>query len=607
MKNKEKTRARVEQLLMCLKCELSCLQESRRQTNFMRALIARSLYSAREFDVAKEISTKLIDELLKEKSPNWTWNYHSSNQKGTYPDDLDDTFCSLHALCLWRKETITGNVLACMTKILLKNEISTGGPYATWIISDKKWDDIDPWVNANIAAFLGENKILLPGLNAYLDSNINGGSSQSKYYLSDASLYYFLSFWYKDSVKKIRSVLSKKQKADGSFENLLSTALSMCALIRLGGDADCIKMAADYISKNSSEIKKDPFFVEKIENGKIIYADTKAVTMSFCIEALCLYLQSWHKTEVKTSEMDHIKNTYRCLSKKLDEFDLKISKQAKKHIFNFLKKDINNEIILLPYLAYRNLDKNKIPGGPNLKNALSLSIANIFGWYAYSIYDKCVDSQNGDYTLLPFANMHSREMHLIYGDLLPNKILLKMILNRADHAYWFEKTYLCEGTYAEKIPNKVIYGKSLGHALPVITLLAMQGRGNTSREIRCVLGFFKEYLLVRQLSDDAHDWKEDIENKVTTQITQQIDSIQKNTGAAYSREQIFWERVSIYTARRILHHINNAERHIETLKGVFEKTDFLTNLIAPYRKIAEDIIREHSLMIEFIKEMSKKN
>lgn len=602
MEKEETIQAHVEQLLICLENKLAGAKEANRQTNFTLALIARSLHAGHRSERARNIGHRLINELLKERRTDWTWNYHIGANNNIYPNDLDDTFCVLHAISLWKKDHLTGEVFALITKILIHNEVDVGGPYKTWIIDNRKWDDTDPWVNANIGAFLAFHNISLPNLEKYFDDVIGNRFPKSKYYLNQDSLYYFLSFWHKKHFPKICEAIISGQEANGSFGTLLSTAFSVCTLIRLNGDKSSIVKALNYILKNSSAVPNDPFYIDRIVDDKILYAESDAFTVALCIEALSLYLQSLSGLKNLHCEIEYIKTFHKYMYNWIKNIPKNMAKPLKEYVYTLLGKDARNEIILLPYRTSKNLRKRNV----NSITVMSFSMANTLGWCAYSIYDQYIDSGNKDNIPLAFANIFQKEMILVYRDLHLNNALMHSILNQVEWAYWFEQSFLCCKNYAGKIPNKAIYGKSIGHVLPVVALLSAHGYKNNSKEIKSCIQFFKYYLLVRQLSDDAHDWKEDMMKGNVTQVTQHICRLQKKLGNSITREQIFWERVSLYTARRMLHSIHKAKYLFTDLKECFEDTDFLSDIIAPYKKIAQDIIDEHVKMLGFIEKMNRK-
>src|SRR3990167_4386977 len=102
-----------------------------------------------------KIKKKFFCFLPPQKSSSWTFNYWAKNSKEyktlPYPDDLDDTFCTLSALCNYDKNLIDGKVLAKITRLLEQQEIRIGGPYKTWIVpttSPKIWYDVDLVVNS---------------------------------------------------------------------------------------------------------------------------------------------------------------------------------------------------------------------------------------------------------------------------------------------------------------------------------------------------------------------------------------------------------------------------------------------------------------------------
>jgi hypothetical protein len=112
-----------------------------------------------------------------------------------YPDDLDTTSLALYALAI-HDESTSAEALANYVHLLFATEVKEGGPYRTWLVNEAAlpaWKDVDPCVNANIAAFLKLEEVELAGLNDYLQSVVDDPSVCSPYYPSRLSFYYFLS------------------------------------------------------------------------------------------------------------------------------------------------------------------------------------------------------------------------------------------------------------------------------------------------------------------------------------------------------------------------------------------------------------------------------
>src|SRR5690606_19133233 len=134
------------------------------------------------------IQAGAVKFLLKQKTPNWTWNYWQKNHPMRavmpLPDDLDDTIWALIALALHNPKLISGSVLAHLARTLTACETAPGGPYRTWLVDrtlHKTWGDVDIAVNANIGYLLSQQQVRLSGLMRYIDDALARNQLTSPY------------------------------------------------------------------------------------------------------------------------------------------------------------------------------------------------------------------------------------------------------------------------------------------------------------------------------------------------------------------------------------------------------------------------------------------
>jgi hypothetical protein len=57
--------------------------------------------------------------------------------------------------------------------------------------------------------------------------------------------------------------------------------------------------------------------------------------------------------------------------------------------------------------------------------------------------------------------------------------------------------------------------KSLGHAFPSLVLILLSKKEIASPSFTALILFWKNYLIAKQLSDDAHDWKQDYKKGIS--------------------------------------------------------------------------------------------
>lgn len=185
----------------------------------------------------------------------------------------------------------------------------------------------------------------------------------------------------------------------------------------------------------------------------------------------------------------------------------------------FLRKiqqsDTNQEIALLPTFFANSLITPLT--SPPLQQ---LGEANVFCWVAYSIYDDILDDEPAA-EYLPIANIAMRLAIQKYQTLFPSTHLLQQTIlatfTAMDHANAWEVINcrfkrVGESIVISSLPsygrNTFLAQRSVGHILGplVISTLAQL----PSSAIHNIEKGLHHFLAARQLSDDIHDWKDDL-------------------------------------------------------------------------------------------------
>lgn len=171
------------------------------------------------------------------------------------------------------------------------------------------------------------------------------------------------------------------------------------------------------------------------------------------------------------------------------------------------------EIFLLPFIAASAIRRSdRIP-----KWILDeLALANLYGWVSYDIYDDFLDNEVGGEgergrEWLCVANYFLRELTRQYSKIAVSipKIgnIFTQIMNELDAANAAEST-ANSNINPEISSASALADRSMGCALPAIAVFHAAGFGDATET---ALTFFRNYLAARQLHDDAHDWKEDLD------------------------------------------------------------------------------------------------
>lgn len=575
MKKKETDR-HIRLILTRLK-KLQNIDGSWANNNFINALVANSLS---EMGAPDAMQKKSADFILAQKSPKWTWNYYSTEKRGVaaqkYPDDLDDTFCSLIAIEKIDPSAIDETAFNHIAKLLLNAENKIGGPYFTWI--GKIWDDIDPVVNANISCFAAMKGIKIPEVTKYIDRCIGRKSLGSKYYHNPFLAYYFIAKNYRGTkrnllIQKIRQLLKKSEIS------LANNALAACSLLHLFESTESVRPTMKKITAHidsNAKTKPEALYIEGIRHGKTCYAQSEAFTLAACGEAISLY-EKKKGLEIEEKIFQKIKSD---AERRCGAMPRALRAEASKTLKWALEKDSRKIITLLPYriVIYSLCKMNPI------EISVFCGLASLYGWMAYSIYDSIIDEKQTT-KLLPVANVFHREMNLLFQKIAGKNTelarLCEKTLDDMDCAQLYEVSNV-----SKKMPSeKQTIEKSIGFAIPSILALANAGIPVTGLTMKKFIRFFRHYIFVKQMSDDIRDWQDDVKNEIATRVTARLMNSDKSQ---------FMEKAFIPSTKEIIQHCRMAKNTLKS-SGLFPRNNFLLSLIDEYEETAKTFITVNNL------------
>ena len=282
---------------------------------FVTSLILYSLRFAHGNE-KREMIAKGLRFLCSQAMEIGLWRYWSKNHElhATLPPDIDDTANASFVLELYDHPFLANREIVYTSK----NE---EGLFYTWflprgafperfkqalssVVSPEAmlklavfnaFDDVDPYINANVALYLGENENTTRAIE-YLVGLVAGNRSQvnSRSYLNVLAFYYFLSRAYFCSVpslqrigKTIINMLETLHDSAGSFGNALHTALAVCTYHNLRVAGPMMDKPISRIlegQKNDGSWPRIPLYV-----GPAPYYGSEELTTAFCLEALCRY------------------------------------------------------------------------------------------------------------------------------------------------------------------------------------------------------------------------------------------------------------------------------------------------------------------------------
>lgn len=599
------------------------------KTTFYPSLIGLALKNV-QTETSQNIKQKIYDWLLTQKSDQWSFNYWDRQSEEVkfrpYPDDLDDTFCALAFLQISNPDILSGKTMAAIARMLFAAEDKEGGPYRTWLVNknaSKNWKDVDLAVNANIARFLSSQNVTLPNLNAFIEKSLNGDKLQSPYYPDIYQPAYFISLFYKGLETAHLSQLLIKSQGKNYWGGPQNAALCLTSLLNNGIPPKILTSCANYIidcqnSNGSWQIA--PFNIDSRNNDQPIYMGAATLSTAICVEALNLYCQTAKplkkiksRSTMQKAYLADVKAVVMAEIKKTSSVDLR--HHLKRTFKRILKLDKDGQVILLPYMVATS-SSLKIKN----QDLLQLSLLSLWGWMAYTIYDDFLDSQP-DKALLPAANFCNRQLILTIKNI--NKASPDFqneafdILTKMDDAAAWEITH-CRVKVSRGVAHigrLPAYGnfwqladRSLGHSISILGLAYMAGFVANSETTRNLRTFLKNYLIARQLNDEAHDWEEDLRNghinAVGAEIIRRRLIRNKSRTISIDKEidelrSIFWEESMPVITKHIYFHLDKADSSLSKLTANFD-TGYFHTMLEPIKKAVDNSLRTRDHNLSFI-------
>lgn len=611
-------------------------------TVFSTSLILQALLSLGSGNGLPEVISKAGGFLQSEKSDNWTFNYWSRRSPDylamPYPEDLDDTACSLAALYLYDKNLIDGEVLGRFVAILTALEEAPGGPYRTWLVTkeaEKVWRHVDLAVNANIGYLLSLVEADLPTLNAYIDKAIAMKDFSSPYYSSIYPVIYFISRYHQgEGRERLRAFLLEQRDHAGRWGNLLDTALAVSALFNLGAGLPEAQRGCEYILEQSREQnwQPQPFYVgvKRDQDGSFhagpekFYAGSQALTAVLCLEAMGKYRKEITGQRIETRESKEGARAERIKSRVIEaaqnyaeSLPVELRFCFKMQFETTLQSDRNSEILLLPYFFASSLEYKDVVIPDEL--LINLGTVNLLGWMAYTIYDDFLDEE-GKPGLLPLANVLLMELNALLGRINPAKVgfFNRLMLGLEEANIWeinhcrvkFEK-FTEPGVLPEYGDHAKLAEKSLGHILGPLAILFYLGFDEYSAEVENTISYFKYYLIARQMNDDAHDWEQDLKkghlNSSGSEVVRQWLAIRPETAEDQSLEQILPDLQKIFWYETVVEVSNGIVRRTEMAAGLLAQSkvirhpEQLRKIISSPAASAKEALREREQVLKFLK------
>lgn len=274
---------------------------------------------------------------------------------------------------------------------------------------------------------------------------------------------------------------------------------------------------------------------------------------------------------------------------------------------HLIKTDSSGEISHLSRTFYTSLQKRyKKKILPN-EFLSSLDKANVYIWVAYSIYDKILDEKSHQ-KLLPFANQLYYEALSIYQHCAIDTLNIKSTKQTIQSYFTrihLENSFESNKAKSVSILKKNLSNRSILHCLgPMIIAHTLFSSKNDINRIDSALS---QYCAARQLLDDIHDWREDLENHRKTYVVARLirDLPHKNSDPWLipSLSQHFFQETAEKLLSEVYELTQAAQTTLEDI-ALASNSSFVLDFITPLQKSAEVGTSQQKFTHEFLKAYS---
>lgn len=572
-----------------------------------------------------DIVHKSVNLIKNEKIDAGNWSYWMKNSTSytekPYPPDLDDTFNAHYVLQNFDEDYFNSETLFSITQDLINTEHKDDG-YNTWIKSNI--EDIDPVVQVAVYKLLLKIKSIPDSFREFLtqrilEINSHQGFWSSQYYSSKLYIFSELSSLLPTLIETaeehnlLRNSLIRcykqcyKDIVDDSenspiFKNILKAQIE----INLG--IYKLKDAISLLLIPTRNIVPEPIFIESISQDIRTFCYSRAIVLALYIKTLSSTILYISKPAIENANVIKEKNysdVYNRLLKKLQvhtdtdgrsgtgtnstdisNTEILVQKVFKgdntlqvvhNELYDFSHGIKNCKSIISFKKIYASLtftptftSTGNFLSSTN-KDLNSIYLAVMLGWIAYTTYDSILDNELPT-SYIPIANMCN--LHML--NILTNLKFIKKSTSISD--FIFQKL-LELNTVDDQITQQSIQSqKSIGHCVGPICIFSLLAGKWKESDIYHLENYYANYLSLKQLSDDVHDWKEDISAKRKTYVTELILSASKNcTGDTTSNQTQDYMDIfttsAIYTVyKEMLKQTDSAIYHLSKIGHHFKLT-----------------------------------
>jgi hypothetical protein len=577
------------------------------------------------------IAAPLAKWVLSRKSPAWTFPYWSQEVDLTHDRllsaNLHSTFVALSALYAYDPQSITSTALGNIAKLLISAESSVGGPYYTYThtLARTTRPEIDLAANGAIGHFIAQVAAPLPNLVAFVQDAVQAHHLQSRSFTSPYAGLYCIATLVEEALRPELAAYILAQQHQGSWGSVLDTALALATLGKLGASAPA--RALTTLAAQQQADGSWPAQACCIAPNCINYG-ASALTTAIALEALSRHAHMDMHPAAATSAptapptalshadqkicqlvIGHANEELGQLPPPLRKLCLKVAQQI-------YTGDTSHEIVLVGRFTAQSL-RAPMPRS-NTSFFVSLGLANLYNWMAYTIYDDFLDDE-GDPQLLSVANVALRSSVYHFCKALPTDAAFQQLVRQyfaaVDAANAWEITQ-ARGTIREghitlgRLPTYThgtqLANRSCTHSLPMCAALAKAGIALHSPAAQACIQAFRHYLIARQLNDDMHDWEDDMQaghiTYVCSKILDQLQIGPQTTRLSPLLDRMrrqFWDHTLEQICRDISHHVQLGQQAAMRSK-LLNHDNILSSLLRPLAATADFSLAERQRGNDFL-------
>lgn len=493
-------------------------------------------------------------------------------------EDLNRVFWVLYGLYKFDPQLIDGAWLAYAIKRLTKSELKAGGPYGS------AKNSVETITNGLIAAFLVQYEVSLPNVEKYITKVLDSVNRKKMNTSMLCFMYVVAPILNKKNKQRILAELNKLKPKN--LENSAHSAVYISTVLKIEPKSNINPYVEHLLLQiDNKDSDKGTFnFSEKNTTSKMI------VRNGLIVEALSYYILAHTKKTKKTQSSILYKDVCRRTKSELASLPSPLDKTSLNMWRQMIIADKNHEIVLMPKFFAETLI-----GCPDylMAQCNNLGTANFYNWISTVIYDDFIDEE-GSPGLLPLANITHRSSLQIYNEVLADTPYFNAYVEKLYRKVDTANAWEVANTRAEvnkgkiSITNLPVYeerellaDRALGHVIGPI-LITMRLPKIQPEQIKAIEQAMKHYLIARQLNDDLHDWRKDLQaGHLSSVLTDMLDGIEVRTGVHDLEELIpkledyFLKRGLKIACQKLLEHISSSRRALNASMIVKNKGGFI--------------------------------